>query len=249
MYKTYERYSTGIGLRLTRDFLFPLLKIILITFLLYLLVSSFVITSYRVDSGSMRPTLQEGDRILTAPLVYGAKLPLFKKRFPGFDQPKRGDIVVVIDPAYPDRSLFLRAVETAINFITLQKGSIIRDAGGGKAPRFIVKRIVGLPGDTVKISAYSAHIKPPSSAIFYEEHELSESAYTIQQVQPPHGWKDEYLVSGNMPGITLGKTEYFLLGDNRSASSDSRSWGPIEEDRILGKAIVRYWPLKSSGRF
>ena len=248
MYKTYERYSTSIGLRLTRGFLFPLLKIILITFFLHLLVSSFVVTSYRVDSGSMLPTLQERDRILTAPLVYGAKLPLFKKRFPGFDRPKRGDIVVVIDPAYPHRSLLIRTVETVFNFISLQKGSIIRDAGGGKAPRFIVKRIVGLPGDTVKISAYSAHIKPPGSAVFYEEHELIEPAYTIRRLPLPEGWKDEYPLSGNLSGITLGKTEYFLLGDNRSASSDSRSWGPIEEDRILGKAIVRYWPLRSSGR-
>lgn len=85
-----------------------------------------------------------------------------------------------------------------------------------------IKRIVGLPGDSVKIE---------NGAVFINDVELDEP-YETQKTQ-------------GVESLTLSQNEYFVLGDNRSSSSDSRSFGPIEKDNIRGRVFVVYWPIGS----
>ncbi|MFQ5342549.1 MAG: signal peptidase I [Anaerolineae bacterium] len=90
-----------------------------------------------------------------------------------------------------------------------------------RAPdRDFIKRIIGLPGETVEIRDGSINI----DGVPLDEPYLPE---------PTHG---------NMAARTLGPSEYFVLGDNRDNSSDSRSWGPLPTDNIIGKAWISYWP-------
>ncbi len=99
---------------------------------------------------------------------------------------------------------------------------------------FYIKRVIGLPGETV---------------------EIEKGVVTIKNEENPDGMKiDEPYVSaivddGRDMTVTLKETEYFVMGDNRPASSDSRSWGPLEDKYIVGRTLVRVLPIKEFGIF
>jgi signal peptidase I len=94
-----------------------------------------------------------------------------------------------------------------------------------------IKRVIGLPRDTVEVK---------DGQIYINSSELSET-YLPPDFSTQPG---EYTRQGL---VTLGESEYFVAGDNRSYSSDSRTWGPIDKSMIVGKAFFRYWPPETVG--
>jgi len=248
MYTSYERYSQSFGKRLVRGFLLPCLRLFVLVFFLHLLLVHFFLASFAVETNSMYPALERGNRVLVSPLIYGARILSPSHPLPGLRRPGRGDLVVVISPAYGTLSFPLSFLEPLVRFFTLQKGSLARDFGGRVIPKYMVKRIIGLPGDTVMMTDYQASIKPEGHTVFYREKELITTAYTPQTQMPAKGWKSEFPFSGNLAPVLLGEDEFFLLGDNRPFSSDSRSWGKMKREKMLGKVFLRYWPLHESGR-
>ncbi len=92
-----------------------------------------------------------------------------------------------------------------------------------------VKRIIGLPGDTVDVH---------DGAVFVNGAKLSESYLYLGQATAAEGWK--------LP-VKLGADQYFVMGDHRQASQDSRAFGPISKDSIIGRAWLRYWPMDDFG--
>jgi len=170
---------------------------ILVAFLLALVIRAFVVQAFKIPTGSMRPTLLEGDIILVNKFIYGAKIPFTgEKRLPKIREPKRGDVVVFIFPEDPKKDF--------------------------------IKRLVGLPGDTIEIKSGSIYINDQplleplfSQRYYYNRGDFGREATRI--IVPP----------GN----------YFVLGDNSASSQDSRYWGFVPERNILGKAILIYWPL------
>jgi signal peptidase I len=95
--------------------------------------------------------------------------------------------------------------------------------------QFFIKRIVGLPGETIEIEGNEVVIwneTYPNGFILNESFYLSKDQHTV----------------GNMR-LKLDGDEYFVMGDNRLESSDSRRWGPVDEDHIIGRAVLRAWPV------
>lgn len=178
--------------------------------LFVLVIRSFVFEPFRIPSGSMMPTLLQGDFIFVKKYSYGLRLPVTETKILETGEPERGDVVVFRLPSDP-----------SINYI---------------------KRVVGLPGDR----------------IVYERHRLTINGETVDIEQAPDATPFEpkfverlgerthdILISdpanSNRDGIyTVPDGQYFVMGDNRDNSKDSRFIGPIPESYLVGEA-VRIW--------
>ncbi|GMQ95124.1 MAG: signal peptidase I [Patescibacteria group bacterium] len=95
--------------------------------------------------------------------------------------------------------------------------------------KFFIKRIIGLPNETIQISGGSITIKG----------ERDPTGFELKEPYIKFTKNDDLLRK-------LGDDEYFVMGDNRAASSDSRAWGPVEEDLIIGRALLRLFPIASA---
>lgn len=128
---------------------------------------------------------------------------------------------------------YLIVDQLTYHFESPQRGEVVIFRYPGDPSKFFIKRVIGVPGDTVIIDG---------------------DAVTIKNEQYPNGRRlQEPYISSMTPGETLtetlGEAEYFVMGDNRDFSSDSRSWGVLTEDRIIGRALVRLFPLSSIETF
>jgi signal peptidase I len=155
-------------------------KTIFFALLIAFLVRSYLFQPYKVQMGSMQPTLHNNDFIMVNKISYR------------FRTPGRGEIVVFNPP-------------------------------GNTSNIHYIKRIIGLPGETLEIK---------EGKVFINEVEISEN----------------YLLRTDTPGFTgpvsLAEDEYFVLGDHRNNSMDSRDFGAISLDQIHGKTLFVLWPLK-----
>lgn len=189
---------------------FPILLIVLI-------LRSFIVEPFRIPSGSMKPTLLEGDFILVNKFTYGLRLPVTGTKFVKMGAPKRGDILVFRFPK-----------DTSIDFI---------------------KRVVGVPGDKISYKDKVLYLNgEPVAQDFLgkmtdvDVHGITRQMNHFKEMLPnkPH---DIFVQSGdgkNHEEITVPEGKYFVMGDNRDNSEDSRVWGFVPDDLILGKAFFTW---------
>jgi signal peptidase I len=90
-------------------------------------------------------------------------------------------------------------------------------------------------------------VRPSGASAALTEFELARGGYDISKEPLPDNWSPALPGSGYMAPLTLGKDEYFVAGDARSASSDSRTWGPVRLERFRSRIALRYWPLERLG--
>ena len=189
--------------------LFPVLLIVL-------LFRSFLFEPFKIPSGSMIPTLLVGDFILVNKYAYGLRLPVLNTKFADIGDPERGDVVVF---RYP--------VDPKINFI---------------------KRLVGLPGDTVVYRNKQLFIN--GDPIDYESHGNYSSAEVKCTIPRPDAEKLTEVLgdvshsillhagSGSRDGQwVVPEGHYFMMGDNRDRSNDSREWGFVPAENLMGRAV------------
>jgi signal peptidase I len=224
---------------------FRRLGLLLLVFVCYEFLSGLFLSAYAMKSASMEPTVLPGDRLLATPLAFGPRT-LFGK-LPGFSRPERGDIVVA-EPNFARRLGFWATLsDSFVRFVTFQLVSVARGGPDGTLSAPSLLRVVGLPGDTISMDDFIFKIKAEGADQFLTEFELSSSRYDVSHEKAPDAWSADLPGSGHMDARVLGRDEYFLAGDARSSSSDSRLWGPVRIERFRDKALLRYWPPKRFG--
>jgi signal peptidase I len=183
--------------------------------LLVLVLRSFLFEPFRIPSGSMMPTLLEGDFIFVNKFAYGLRLPVFNTKIVEIGEPARGDVVVFRLPSDP-----------RVNYI---------------------KRVVGLPGDVVTYDQREKRLNINGEAVPLELLGPYEGDPVLQLGEEQLGSREHELLhmrSRISPGGTyvVPDGHYFVMGDNRDNSQDSRFEGVryIPEDRMVGRA-VRIW--------
>ena len=217
-----------------------------IAFIFTTIVTSVFLDSFSLGSASMEPTLSQGDKVLTTPLKYGAKVPFTALRFRRVREPERGELVVCAPP-FAEESTLQRLFGPFISFFTLRR---VRTGSGSDTTwesTAFIKRVIAIPGDTVLMENFVAFVKPAGTDSFVNERVLNDREYSITLTPLPESWSSTHPFSGTSGPIALGENEYFVLGDNRSQSHDSRHFGPVPVENIFQKVLFRYFPLRKAG--
>ncbi|HET7839600.1 MAG TPA: signal peptidase I [Rectinemataceae bacterium] len=224
---------------------FARLLMLLMFFMAFEVLSGLFLTAYSAGSTGMSPTVLPSDHLLATPLAFGPRTPFGK--LPGFAKPERGDLVLVQPPYAEAPGFFVDLANSFVRFVTFQRFSPF--AGGASRPMAgpIIARVVGLPGDSISMEDFVFKAKAAGEEHFLTEFELSSHRYDISKSALPELWQDGFPASGTMAARSLGPDEYFLAGDARSGTSDSRLWGPVHADRFLAKVLLRYWPPSRFG--
>ena len=207
-------------------------SLVLFFVLLYIFINiviSYLIYPVYQNSSSMIPDVPEKSVIMVSPVVSAYE---------------RGDVVLLKSRNQRNDGFFARQADCFVRFFTAQQVSIFEknDLPSSKSH---LRRIVGMPGDTIYMRDYVLYIKPAGEKHFLTEFEIVKNPYDVTFFVPPADWDMEIGVKGSFEEITLGYDEYFVLADNRKASDDSRLWGKVRSDDINAKALMCYFPFKS----
>lgn len=198
---------------------FPILLIVL-------LLRSFLVEPFRIPSGSMMPTLLVGDFILVNKHAYGVRLPVLHTKIMETGQPARGDIVVF---RYPK--------DTRVDYI---------------------KRVIGLPGDRIayynkQLFVNGTAVKQTVLAEYQGMGQGSNMTGSTLLNEDLTGVNHDILIREGQPSVqgefTVPEGHYFVMGDNRDNSNDSRYWGTVPEANLLGRAFMIWmnWDLDNGG--
>ncbi|UCB47024.1 MAG: signal peptidase I [Spirochaetota bacterium] len=201
--------------------------------LIAIVIRTFVVENYMVPTESMYPTIEIGDRLFAYKFFYGAKIPFTDKRLPPIRPPRRGDIVVFLAPFYETPGIAVQLFEPAIHLLSL--GFITIDP----QPKFYVKRVIGVPGDEIEIIGKQVYVNGSQQEAWWPEYH-SDSRII------PEG-RDKKNRRDYFGPVQVPDGKYFMMGDNRDNSYDSRFWGFVDRNEIYGKAAFRLWPFGRAG--
>lgn len=194
--------------------------------LIVLLLRSFLAEPFRIPSGSMMPTLLVGDFILVNKFTYGVRLPVINKKIIELNEPQRGDIVVFRYPKDP-----------TVDYI---------------------KRVIGLPGDKVsyhnkKLTINDLPVNQVSLGRYQgvgQGQDMSGAEHLLEDLTSV---EHSILIRNGAPTVEFDyivpQGNYFAMGDNRDNSNDSRYWGPVPEENLVGKAFFIWmsWDWQHKG--
>jgi signal peptidase I len=193
-------------------------KSITIAFLLFLVIRTSVVEAFKIPTSSMEGTLLVGDFLLVNKAVYGARLPGTDLTLPPLAEPERGDVVVFHPPHEPDKNY--------------------------------VKRVVGLPRDTLEMRDKNLYLN--GSPVYEPYAQYVDDGGDA--VHPDMEWQSHHLIASpprdyhptrdNWGPIVVPEARFFVLGDNRDNSEDSRYWGFVSRDQIRGQPWFVYYSYR-----
>lgn len=180
------------------------------------IIRSFLIEPFQIPSGSLKPSLLVGDFVLTNKFTYGLRLPVIGTKIVNISQPKRGDIIVLRWP--PDPSIYY------------------------------IKRLIGLPGDHIsykdKILIINGKPQPQTFEKYATDQGETGNTWPVEQKQENlSGLQHAIYIRADVPSddfedLVVPAGHYFMMGDNRDDSFDSRGWGFVPDKNIIGKAML-----------
>src|SRR2546423_2906497 len=198
---------------------------LLVTVILALFGTTFIVQAFKIPSASMEGTLLIGDHLLVNKFIFGGRGAWYEKLLP-YRPLERGDIIVFKYP-FQDHQHF-------------------------------VKRVIGLPGDRLKLVDQTVYVNGKVLNEPYVIHDPSAGYDPLNYAFPPMGnqlysspvvpeWAKEIknYIRGDEIVVPPGK--YFAMGDNRDHSLDSRYWGFVDRDAIMGRPFLIYWSIEASG--
>lgn len=191
-------------------------KSLAVAILIFLLIRTFVVEAFRIPTASMEETLLVGDFLLVNKAVYGAQIPGTEAHLPALDAPTRGDVIVFLPPHDPTKHY--------------------------------VKRLVGLPGDTLAMRGKTLI----RNGVPVDEPYVRHSDHFGDPFAPDMLWQRRFLPSDmkarnyrpsrdNWGPIIVPANRYFVLGDNRDDSEDSRYWGFVDPADVKGRPLMVYY--------
>jgi signal peptidase I len=188
-------------------FLWEIVKVCVLAFVIIIPIRVFFFQPFFVQGSSMEPNFQDGQYLIIGELGY-------KKT----DVDILGSHILSVDPTKD---------------LERQEVVVFHPPAASSADQFFIKRVIGLPGETVEIK--NGHVTI-YNLTHLEGFVLDESAYLSAAVPT-------FAPSGNASfSIRLKDNEYFVMGDNRLYSHDSRAFGPVSKDKITGRVLLRAWP-------
>lgn len=191
------------------------LRSLVVAFLLFLVIRATLVEAFKIPTSSMEGTLLVGDFLLVNKAVFGARVPGTDRFLPQLEEPERGDVIVFHPPHEPDKNY--------------------------------VKRVVGAPADTLemrdkKLYRNGAEVSEPYARYLDARGDA---------VHPDMEWQSNHLIASTSPRyhptrdnwgpLVVPPGSYFVLGDNRDNSEDSRYWGFVARDQIRGRPWVVYY--------
>jgi len=177
---------------------------------LFLIIRTFLVEAFQIPSGSMERTLLAGDFLFVNKAVYGAQIPGTHARLPGFESPRRGDVIVFAYPKNPE-----------LNY---------------------VKRVIGAPGDTVEMRSGEVRVNGRRLVEPYIQRVDPRDVYDPGVVRDYHPTRDTW------GPLAVPTDKYFVLGDNRDNSADSRYWGFVDAAAVKGRPLVVYFSYDREAR-
>ncbi len=202
-----------------------------------------ILIPLRVKSASMAPNINQNSYLIYSSVGMPHSIIHFSRKI------SRGSIVVLAAPYHKTLPLGLDWLNTLYRFITLNIGDLNRMKHLGQNP-YMVRRVIGIPGDTIYMANNIAQIQPESSenketGYFTSEFELIQKNYEIlSNEQKTRDWPRNLPLLGNTKTVTLRKGEYFVLADNRDIGNDSSYWGPVNIEQIRGRVLFQYFKKK-----
>lgn len=192
-----------------------------LVFVLFILVRTFAVEAFRIPTRSMEKTLLAGDFLLVNKAAYGAQVPWTHSRLPALGRPERGEVIVFVPPHDP--------------------------------ARFYVKRVVGVAGDTLSMihkrlfrngepvpEPYAQHTDPLPAGDYATADMLWQRSYLAGPVDAMRYRPTR----DNWGPIAVPAGQFFVLGDNRDESEDSRFWGFVPGDAVRGRPLLVYYSFE-----
>lgn len=200
-------------------------KTIIYAVVLALFIRGFFLQTFKIPTGSMEPTLRgamnfgRGDKIIVIKFMYGFRIPFTNRKILAMSEPKRGNVIVF-------KTAGISRLDQRKDFI---------------------KRLVGLGGERLRIVPDDPNWDAETNETFEGEGHIYIGGKRLEEPAPVA--ERSYYPAGEYgrSEITVPEDHYFMLGDNGLNSRDSRFWGYVPKENVIGRAVAIYWPPKRIG--